>query len=189
MSDVKPEQTASTEKKEFPGEFISDLKGTIKTVNTGDWGIRGILVTETNEDYIYVINYDKIPKQQIPLLTKGDKIQLTRVYVTIYDKGKITKWLGKEQAKVCKNGAVHILEKAEPEHADERPLESNMQAFDNLKLKINDAKEKLTDLERIASLQTKDTLTTREFLKTSVECSLYYHRVLSSIVRILEVEE
>jgi len=64
-----------------------------------------------------------------------------------------------------------------------------MQVFDNLKRKINDAKEKLTNLERIASLQTRDTLTTREFLKVSVECSLYYHRVLSSIVRILEVEE
>ncbi len=81
MSDVTA-NAESKAKSQFPGEFLSDLVGIIKTVNTGDWGIRGILVTEANEEYIYVINYEKIPKQQIPLLTKGDKVQLTRVYVT-----------------------------------------------------------------------------------------------------------
>jgi len=130
MSDVTA-NTESKSKSQFPGEFLSDLVGIIKTVNTSDWGIRGILRTEADEECIYVINYDKIPKQRIPLLTKGDKMQLTRVYVTTYDKGKITKWLGKEQAKVCKNGAIQILEKAEPEQADERPLESNMQETKN----------------------------------------------------------
>ncbi|MHA1185674.1 MAG: hypothetical protein ACTSSK_02185 [Candidatus Heimdallarchaeota archaeon] len=79
MSDVTA-NTESKSKSQFPGEFLSDLVGIIKTVNTSDWGIRGILRTEADEECIYVINYDKIPKQRIPLLTKGDKMQLTRVY-------------------------------------------------------------------------------------------------------------
>jgi len=111
MSDAKP-KTTSKAKTEFSGEFYDDLTGTLLTVNVSEWGMRGKLKTDTEKEIIYVITYEKTPKTQIPFLSKGDKVTFTRVWVSVY-KGKITDWNGKDQARLCKNGIVKILQKAE----------------------------------------------------------------------------
>ncbi|MHA1185499.1 MAG: hypothetical protein ACTSO7_13705 [Candidatus Heimdallarchaeota archaeon] len=196
MSDAKVKAT-STEKKEFSGEFYDDLTGTLLTVNLNEWGIRGKLKTDTDKEIIYVITYEKTPKTQIPFLSKGDKVTFTRVWVSVY-KGKVAKWNGKDQALLCKNGVVKMLQQAErtetvrqPENNAKPPqaLTSDTQTIDNLQLKIEETQESLIKLHKIASLQESVTITTRDFLQAVIEASLQYHRVLCSAVRIIQKEE
>jgi len=181
MSDAKVKAT-STEKKEFSGEFYDDLTGTLLTVNLNEWGIRGKLKTDTDKEIIYVITYEKTPKTQIPFLSKGDKVTFTRVWVSVY-KGKVAKWNGKDQALLCKNGVVKMLQQAErtetvrqPENNAKPPqaLTSDTQTIDNLQLKIEETQESLIKLHKIASLQESVTITTRDFLQAVIEASLQY---------------
>ncbi|MGC9778591.1 MAG: hypothetical protein HZR80_05060 [Candidatus Heimdallarchaeota archaeon] len=176
------------------GRFDSDLIGTIKTVNVNDWGIRGIMFTQENKEMIYIINYDRIVKEQIPILSKGDVINLTRVWITEY-KGKVTKWNGKEQAKLCKKATIQHLRKGEAETNHEvlsnnsQKITSSVQAFENLQTKVKEAKESLQPLEQMVSLQDCKAIDTKEFIRVSIQASLQYQRLLAAILTVLEREE
>ncbi len=179
---------------DLKGRFSSDLTGTLKTVNVSEWGIRGIITTTADEQFIYVITYDKIDKSSIPILSKGDSVSLSRVYISDYY-GKVTKWQGLEQAKLCKNGQLHLLRKAEP--TSETPsnangskaITSSIQAFENLQVKIKEARTSLQPIEKLVSMQDSKVIDTREFIRASIQASLHYQRLLAAILTVLEREE
>jgi len=193
-------QSSGQLKKEFPGEFLSDLTGLLLTVNINEWGIRGKLKTEANEEYIYLITYDKTAKEHIPLLTKGDKVTFSRVYVTTYS-GKIAKWSGLSQAKLCKNATIRILQKAKSDTticqngqsktsqiSVPTTISSNMQVFENLQQKVKEARESLTTLEKIVSLKESVSITSKDFIRVTTQASLHYQRLFSAILLVLEQE-
>jgi len=185
--------TNTDKKPEFPGRFDRDIIGVIKTCNVNEWGIRGILTTESGEEIIYVITFDKIPKEKIPLLSKGDKVHFSDLYVTTYI-GNVKKWQGKEQGKLCKNGFVKIITKAvapettKPETPTEA-LVTNVQLFTVLQKNVRDAIEALEEIEKYASLKESVPINHKDFHRLTNKAQLAYHRAFSTINHILIDEE
>ena len=185
-------ETPPQEKVDPKGRFDSDLTGVLKTVNVNDWGIRGILVTESGE-IIFVITYDKTPKDSIPILSKGDTVLLSRVWISTYT-GKIIKWQGKDQAKLCAKAPIKLLKKAEapevyqPENSS-KAIVSNVEMFENLQRKIKETQEDLEQLEKIASLQDSVAISPKDFLRATTKATLAFHRMLCATLMILEKEE
>jgi len=188
MSDSQTNE--QSEKPVFTGTFRENLQGRLKTVNVSSWGIRGIIVTKANEEFIYVIDFERTPKEEIPLLSKNDIINLTKVYVTTY-KGKVTTWLGKEQAKLCKNAIIQLLHKAESEtnlENNSKPIVANVQHIEVLQRKIEDAAKALHELKNKSSFQTNASIDNKDFIRLALQATLYINRMLATILTILEKE-
>jgi hypothetical protein len=180
------------------------IEGMIVSANHNDWGIRGRIETD-NETYVFVIQYDKIDRNKIPVFDKGDVLSFSNVYISDY-KGKCKHYQGLQQAKACKNGTIRVItpseknretEGTEKQGVTERATkqspanlsnkrdiaieidEDTKQAYENLDYKLSDMTVSITNLrEKMLELGVR-VFESEIFQHTLQDCSLKFMRIQS----------
>ncbi|MEA2071665.1 MAG: hypothetical protein U9O98_10310 [Asgard group archaeon] len=179
------------------------IEGTIVSVNRNDWGIRG-RIEANSKTYVFVIQYDKIDRNKIPVFDKGDILSFSNVYISDY-KGKCKHYQGLQQAKACKNGTIRVITSngnndGTPETEKEagpkrRPAnnppqtatstrdiaieidEDTKQAYENLEYKLSDMTVSIANLrEKMQELGAR-VFESKVFQHHLQDCSLKFMRI------------